>query len=61
MTKKELITLLERIPDNAEIRYFHDGMLLSLSKVNELREDTGWNNAYALSDVVPDRFAYRFK
>lgn len=61
MTKKELIKLLERIPDNAEIRYFHDGMLLSLSKVNELREDAGWRNTYALSDIVSDKFNYRFK
>lgn len=61
MTKKELIELLENVPENAEIRYFHDGMLLSLSTLKEMREDTGWSNTVVLSDVVSDKYACRFK
>lgn len=61
MTAKELIAVLENIPGNTEIRYFHDGMLLPLSTMKELKEDTGWVDTVALSDVVSDKYANRFK
>lgn len=61
MTKKELLVMLENVPENADIRYFHDGMLLPLSTVKELDEKTGWTGTVAFSGVIPAKYQNRFK
>ena len=61
MTKKELLVILESVSDNTELRFFHDGMLLPISTVNDLRKDSGWENTVALSGVVPVKYKDRFE
>lgn len=53
--------MLENVPENADIRYFHDGMLLPLSTVKELDEKTGWTGTVAFSGVIPAKYQNRFK
>ena len=61
MTKKELLVVLENVSDNTEVRFFHNGMLLPILTINDLRKDTGWENTVALSGVVPTKFRDRFE
>ena len=61
MTKTELLVVLENVSDNTEVRFFHNGMLLPILTINDLRKDTGWENTVALSGVVPTKFRDRFE